>query len=143
MSVTATHARTIQEVLNAGDANEIADALRKIRFGNMVTPLKRVFTGLSSAASFDLTALDAYGETTGPSNPNRLAALAVNTLRVVTGTATGVRQVCDVGATLSTSIARISDDGKTITFEAVITAFTIEYIPRPYTDPTTVFALES
>jgi hypothetical protein len=143
MTTTSTHIRTIAEVFNSGDADEIADCIRKVQLGTMLTPLKRTFTGLTSGASFDLTAIDGVGETVGSANPNRLAALCVSTLRVTTGTATGVRIVGDIAATLSTTVARLSDDGKTVYFEAAITAFVIEYIPRAAIDPTTEFAAAS
>lgn len=132
---------TIRDILNNADPNELEDCLRKLGFGNMCTVLKRVFTGLTGAASFDLTAIDATGETVGKSNPNRLAAAYVLSLRVVTaGTANtqGTYLVSDVAGTIVTptnnanaGICRISDDGKTLTFgTADVTAFTIQYIPR-------------
>lgn len=132
--MTTTATITVQAALDKADPNEVADLLRLMKLGTMLTPLKRAFTGLTSGTSFDLTAIDGTGETTGPSNPNRLAALIVGTLRVVTGTATGPRQVTDSGGTATTAVAKISDDGKTLTFEAAITAFTIEYVPRPSVD---------
>lgn len=141
MSQTATKARTLQEVLDEANPNELADALRKAKLGTTLAPLKRTFTGLTGAASYDLTALDASGETAGKSNPNRLAALNVTTLRVTaatTGTAVGSYITTDAGGTVvspatstAVGIAKLSDDGKTLTFAtADVTAFVIEYIPR-------------
>jgi hypothetical protein len=67
----------------------------------------------------------------------------VCTLRVVTGTATGHRNVTDVGGTASATLATISDDGKTLVFEAAITAFTITYEPRGAVPGDTVYSYAS
>jgi hypothetical protein len=134
--MTTTVVPTLQQQLNNALPDELPDILRLMQFGNMVTPLKRVFTGLTSSATQVLTQIDATGETVGASNPNRLAALAVTALRTVTGGTPGARIVTDAGGTAGApgangpGIALISDDGTTLTFEAAVTAFTIEYIPR-------------
>lgn len=127
---------TLQSELNNARPDQLADVLRMIGLGNILTPLKRVFTGLTSSATQNLTQIDATGEVVGISNPNRLAALSVVALRTVTGGTTGPRIVTDAGGTAGApgangpGIALLSDDGTTLTFEAAITAFTIEYIPR-------------
>jgi hypothetical protein len=36
-------------------------------------------------------------------------------------------------------LAKISDDGTTITFPSTVTAFILEYVPRPAVDMTTVW----
>lgn len=140
--MTAIVNRTVRNVLDEANPNDIPDALRRLKLGTMFTPLKRTFTGLTAAGAFDLTTIDATGETTGAGNPNRLAALSVTSLRVTaetTGTdATGSYAITDTGGTAlnptnSTlvGLAKISDDGKTITFLSTdVTAFVIEYIPR-------------
>lgn len=128
---TATAPQTIKSTLDQASPNQGWDALQKTKLGTMLTPLKRAFTGLVAAASFDLTAIDGTGEDAGVANPNRLAALSISTLRVTAGTAAAAsRDVTDVGGTPSASLATISDDGKTITFEANATAFVVTYIPR-------------
>jgi hypothetical protein len=132
MSVTTTATQTIKEVLNQAAPGQLPDALRKVQLGTMLTPIKLVKTGLSSAASFDITSA-ALG-----SNP---AALGIFTLRVTAGTAAaGVRMIGDAGATPSATVATLSDNGKTITFEDVATAFVMEYLPRPAADTTGAFA---
>lgn len=140
--MSTTKPRTVRDVLDLANPQDIADALRKLRLGTMARPLKRTFTGLTAAAAFDLTAIDGTGETAGAGNTNRLAALAVVALRVTaetTGTdATGSYAIGDTGATplnptnsTVVGLATLSDDGKTITFaSADVTAFVIEYIPR-------------
>lgn len=133
--MTATANTTLKSALDKGNPNQIGDIFAKMKMGTMMTPLKRTFTGLVSAASFDLTAIDATGETTGVANPNRVAAQQVATLRVTAGAAAaGARAVSDSGATPSASLATISDDGKTVTFEAGVTAFVITYSPRSNVD---------
>lgn len=132
MAATATERNEIKDVLDRADPNNLPDAARKTKLGTMLHPLKRTFTGLTSATSFDLTAIDGTGEPTGAPNPNRLAAADVRTLRVTAGAAAaGHRDVTDVGGTPSATLATISDDGKTLTFEAGVTGFVITYGPRP------------
>lgn len=143
MTTTATSKRSLKTVLDEANPNELADALRKALLGTLLTPLKRVFTGLTAAAAFDLTAIDATGETTGVNNPNRLPALVVQALEGVSessGTASKGTYVIGVHAVSTTidptnstvaGVATLSDDGKTITFpEADVTGFTIIYLPR-------------
>jgi len=132
---TTTATDTLQNELDKSNPNTIPDALRKIKLGTVLTPLKRTFSGLASAAGHDLTAIDGTGETAGANNPKRLAALCINTVRVTAGAAAaGVRMMGDSGATPSSTVGKISDDGKTITFEDTVTGFVIEYIPRSSTD---------
>lgn len=143
MAVTATVKETNKIALDQANPNKLADALAKVQLGTLLTPLKRVFTGLTAALSFDLTTIDGTGEVVGSSNPLRLAALMVGPLRVTAGAATaGVRTVGDVDATPSATVATISDDGKTLTFEANVTAFVVEYIPRSAADMNDLFARE-
>jgi hypothetical protein len=146
MTVTATP--TLQTKLDTANANNLADLLALVKLGTVLAPLKRAFTGLGASASFDLTAIDGTGETVGASNANRLAALCVTALRcTASGTANSVGSygVTDTGGTAVTptaganlGVAKISDDGKTITFLTTVTGFTIEYIPRSHTAMTTV-----
>lgn len=82
MSTTITLARTLALVLDQAPPGQVADALRSVKLGTLLAPLKRTFAGLVPATAFDLTALDASGETIGTSNPNRLAAFLMRTLRV-------------------------------------------------------------
>ncbi len=135
--MTVSVATTLKSALDKGNLNNLATCVQKMKLGTMLSPLKRTFTGLTAAASFDLTAIDATGETTGAANPNRVAANAIQTLRVTAGAAAaGHRNVTDVGGTPAATLATISDDGKTITFEANVTAFVITYLPRSAVDMT-------
>jgi len=145
--MTTSVAPTLQNTLDKGNLINLADIARKMHLGTMLTPLKRTFSGLTAAASFDLTAIDGTGETVGASNANRLAALLVGPLRVTaSGTANSVGSyaITDTAGTVLTptaganvGLAKISDDGKTLTFVTTVTAFTVQYIPRSLTDMTT------
>lgn len=137
---TTTKSRSVQQVADEALPGELADALRKMMLGTTLKPLKRTFTGLGAAAAFDLSLIDGTGETAGKGNPNRLAALLINTLRcTASGTANSVGSyaISDAGGTPVTptaganvGLATLSDDGKTITFPTTVTAFIIEYMPR-------------
>lgn len=141
MSTTTTKSRSLALVLNESNPNEIASALQKLALGTLLTPLKRTFTGLTGAATYDLTAIDGTGEIVGTANPNRLPALAITSLRVTaatTATVVGAYGTTDIGGNVVSpathtimGVALLSDDGKSLTFaSADVTAFVIEYIPR-------------
>jgi hypothetical protein len=141
MAVTAVSTPSVAKAMNNGDPAALAQAAEQAKLGKMLTPLKRTFTGLTSLAAQDLTAIDGVGETVGPANENRKALLVGATLRVTAGAAAaGARILTDVGGTPSATVATISDDGKTVTFEAAVTAFIIEYMPRAAKDMTSAFA---
>lgn len=124
--MTTTFKDTLKSALDRGNLNQIADVLAQMDLGTMLTPLKLTKTGLTAADHFDLTSA-ALG-----SNP---AILAIVALRVTGGAAAaGVRKIGDAGATPDANTIALSDDGKTITFEANVTDFVIEYIPRPAVD---------
>lgn len=153
MSFTNTKRRTLRAALDASTMDELTSALRRLKMGTRETLLKRTFTGLAGAATYDLTALDATTEApqeddltySGVANPNRLPAKHVRTLRVTAATTAntvGPYIVVDSGgATLTPTaganvgVAKISDDGSTLTFpSADVTAFIIEYTPAGRAD---------
>lgn len=137
MSVTATKKETLRSVLNDANPNEVADALKRIKLGQILCPVKVTFASLASAAAQDITTAAAKAAATivpsdfigtGETLP---AILAVRSLRVTAGAAAaGARFVTDTGGTPSTTVATLSDDGKTLTFEAAVTGFVLQYIPR-------------
>ena len=140
-TTTTTMIRTLQNVLDQALPGEFSDAARQAMLGTTLAPLKRTFTGLAGAATYNLTTLDASGETVGLANTNRLALLALRSLRITaatTGTVVGTYVLSDIAGAAVTAathtvvgIALISDDGTTLTFpSADVTAFVIEYIPR-------------
>lgn len=144
----------ILDILNQAEPNELADALRKIGFGDMLDqPVVRTFTGLTAAAAFDLTTIDGTGETVGPANVLRRGAHCVLSARITaSGTAgslgtylvspdQGVTKIIPPGgASVAVGIATISLDGKTITFPNTVTAFVIAYVPAPKIALATRFA---
>lgn len=144
---TTVRKRTIRDVANAADPNQIADVLRKVRFGDMLTPVKAVVAGLTAAASFDITTalFKTFCTITGHTllaGENLSPILHLISLRVVTsGTAgsvgsyvftdaSGTALVPPGGASAAVGLALLSDDGKTITFPNTVTAFTLQYVPR-------------
>lgn len=131
MAQTATKVNTIKEVANSGNLNQLANVMAKAQLGNMLQPVKLTKTGLTAAASFDITSA-ALG-----SNP---AIGSIQTLRVTAGAAAaGHRNVTDAGGTPAATLATISDDGKTLTFEANVTGFVLTYTPRSAIDTGTKF----
>lgn len=153
---TATYPPTIANALDSANPNNVADLLQLVKLGRMLTPLKLTLTGLTSAAAINLTLLKAgaSGIVVNSGQLNAGDALPpiqdVKTLRVTAGAATaGPRTIADSGATATApaganalpGVAKLSDDGTTITFDTTVTAFVIEYIPRPYTDLTTSFGM--
>jgi hypothetical protein len=155
MSVTATKARTIRDVLNTSKEGEMDDALKLAQLGNMLVPMKYTVSGLVGAlAAVDITsAAVAAAAVAGPFSPAlntpddithlpaALGAFAVS-VRVTAGApAAGPRIMTDAGGTPDATHATLSDDGKTITFEAAgVTGFVIEYMPRAAANLLNVFA---
>lgn len=161
MASTSTAARTLAQVLNGGNPNEIADALAQLDLGKMLSPLKATVVGITPAAAIDITAIPpsatagfvvnqgapASSSDVGvavTSLPPILAVVALRTTAQGAGTAGpyvvtdagGAAVILDKGA-VANGIALLSDDGKTLTFANTVSAFVIEYIPRPTNDPST------
>lgn len=130
--MTATKTRTVADVANSGDLNQLSDVAQKVALGTMLGTTKKTYTGLTSAAAHNLTDL-AHG--------NAPAADIISSVRVTAGAAAaGLRQIGDAAATPSATVAALSDDGKTVTFEAGVTAFIIVYKAKAATDPAAKFA---
>lgn len=147
MPVTTTQNETVHSELDSADPNNTMDCLRKMGLGSMLSPFKVTFAALASSASQDITTAAARAAATINYGALRVgktvlpAALVVIALRVTAGAAAaGARFVSDTGATASTTVARLSDDGKTLTFEAAVTGFVLVYVPRPDTDMEALFA---
>lgn len=135
---------TFQSQLNKSDANDTADLLAGIKAGNALSVVKATFTGLTSLAAQVITNDDhkANGVVIGLSpalaaGENLPAIGQVLSLRITAGTAgAGPSIVTDAGGTptaiaaLAASVATISDDGATLTFDAAVTAYVISYNPR-------------
>lgn len=158
--MTALINRTLRRVLNYALPDNIMDAFRKVKIGNMLSVVKVTVTGLTAGASFDITTLAfkaqvvATGGFTGvelASNEGLPAIGQALNLRVTAasaGTTVGSYILGDVaavmvvppgGASVAVGVARLSDDGKTITLPANVTAFTLAYIPRAASDLGAIF----
>lgn len=133
--MTTTATRTIKMVLDDADPNEVADALRKVKLGTVLTGLVEDTGVISASATVTLTK----------------PALMIQSARVVssgTAASVGTYAVGDAsttatlptgGASSGVGLAKISADGLTLTFPNTITQAVIQYIPRPYTALTTKF----
>lgn len=144
---------TKQQELNRGRPDKIATVFQAMKLGNMLAgSVKVTLTGLTAAATFDITtaAVRAAATISGldrESSDNLPAIMVVKTLRVTaSGTANSVGSyaVSDSGATAlsptagaNVGLALLSDDGKSLTFPSTVTAFVIEYVPKPAVDITT------
>lgn len=162
MSVTTTKKKSIQQAFNDGDANTIADAARKAKLGTMLRPIKVTFAGLTATASLDITSATARAAATvndGDIPEGYIASKThlppinvVKSLRITaSGTAASLGNYIagDVGSTMivppggaaaAVGIARLSDDGKTITFPNTVTGFVLHYTPRADVELNTDFA---
>ena len=125
MTTTAVH--TLKDALTKADPNQIADALRKVDLGNLLT-VKEYDTGTVSAL------------TGGVVLPEK--ALMIQSVRVVTattGTIVGTYVAADASATKVTAgtgsavgICRVDATGQTLTFTAAdVTRAIVRYIPAP------------
>ena len=157
--VTTTRNDTLYEILRRCDPNQLADALRQLGVAKMSSIVKVVASSLSASASFDITTADVKAASTisGLSlrtGENLPAAGDVVSLRcTASGTANSVGSYA-IGDASSTAIsptaganvglAKLSDDGKTITFPTTVTAFELHYRPRFDADPSSaIFAPSS
>lgn len=137
---------TLRSDMNDSDLNNLQNNLQRVRFGNMLSIAKVVATGLTAAASFDITtaAFKAFCVITGIElrDGETLPPIRhVRSLRVTaSGTANSVGSygMSDASGTAvsptagaNMGVALVSDDGKTITFPSTVTAFVIEYGPAP------------
>ena len=134
-----------REIANQFNLSRVDAALQPAKIGNVLSTVKAVVTGYAGT-TYDITtaAIKAAAVITGINlaTDEMLPPIGhLLTLRVTaagTGTVVGTYILTDVNGTALTAgtsaavgIAKISDDGKTLTFTVTnITAFVIEYIPR-------------
>jgi hypothetical protein len=141
MTVTATAAETLKSVLDEANPNRLADALRKVALGTLLTPAKLTLTGLTGTTHNITDA--AHG-----SNPAILSVVSLRATAATTAASVGSYAVTDAGGTVlsptassKVGFAKLSDDGATLTFATGdVTAFVLEYIPRSANDITAAFA---
>lgn len=131
MAATATSPDTLKKALDRGKVGEWDDAAQLAKIGSILSPVTKTYTGLASAAAHDIT--DAAHGSLVPI----LVPIAV---RVTAGAAAaGLRQIGDPGATPSATVATLSADGKTLTFEAGVTGFVLVYMQRSSVDLDTLY----
>jgi hypothetical protein len=152
---TATSEHDVRKTLNSGNDNKTADALKRIKAGNMMSLIQVTFTGLPDVAAQDITtaaaktkisAIDGITLDTGENLPSIGVVVA---LRTTAGTLAthGTHVVGDAGTTAlvpqadSSGVAALSADGKTITFQAGVTAFVLWYYPKEYVHLDTEFPM--
>lgn len=137
---TDTAKPTIKTELDKAQPGDLSPLLALVKPGTMMTPIKETITLASVSATIDLTAKSAAG----------LAADRIRTLRVsdVTGGTSarvGSYIITDASGTAldpqadSPGVAKLSDDGKTLTFAGTVKAIVITYYPVPYTALSTEF----
>lgn len=143
---------TKQQELNRGKPDKIATVFQAMKLGNMLAgSVKVTAAALAPAATFDITtaAVRAASTISGldrESSDNLPPIMVVKTLRVTasaTANSVGSYIVSDAAGTAlsptagaNVGIALLSDDGKSLTFPSTVTAFVIEYVPRPAVDIT-------
>jgi hypothetical protein len=147
MSTTTSKVSTFQRLLAKMDLNILADLFRKMKFGRTLGPVKVTVSGLTASAAPDITsaAVKAAGTIVGmdlETGENLPPIGRVISLRVVaSGTAAslGTYGVTDTGGTAiippggasaAMGIAKLSDDGTTLTFPNTVTGFVLVYYPR-------------
>lgn len=146
--MTTTKDQTLQQILSAANPHTIADAMRAVDLGMKHAVIKVTFAALTSAAAIDITTAASklaatISGVTLDSGVNLPAIGKVITLRVTAGAAaTAARLVTDVGGTPSASLATLSDNGKTLTFETTVTGFVLTYEPRSATALTALFGTQ-
>ena len=152
---TTTADITLQQIINRSNLNQLAAALSKVKLGNVLGSVKITVASLTATATPVVTgsAVRAAATISGldrGTNDNLPAIQTVKTLRVTTsGTANSVGSyaVSDAGGTALTptaganvGLALLSDDGTTLTFPTTVTGFVLEYVPRPDTALSTLWA---
>lgn len=148
--MTTTFEQTIRRVLNLANPNDIADALRKVKLGNMMSKVKVTVTGAGSSATILPTgaAFRTNGTVTiegiDLADGEELPPIGTLLNFRVTAGAAGVlgRYPVGQGFAPTTTTVAVHSDGSTLTLEAAATAYIFEYMPGPAVDLDTQFAPE-
>lgn len=151
---TSTKPRTLQDVLQDANPQNLADAVRKTN-ANAFKVITVTFAALADVAAHDITTAASKAGITALAGVDALAdgemlpAIGqVVSLRSTAGTIAvqGAHVMADAGGTAlvpnaaHAGVALLSADGKTVTFQAGVTAFVLSYVPRSATALTDVFA---
>lgn len=143
--MTTDKDQTLQRELSKANPNTLPDALRAVDLGMKLSVIKATFASLTSAAAQDITTAAAKAAATVEGidldeGQNLPPIGKVITCRVTAGAAAaGHRNITDEDGTPSSSLATLSDDGKTLTFETTVTGFVLTYEPRSAVDLTESF----
>lgn len=149
---------TIQRALESATPNNIADLARATKLGKVLSTIKVVVTGLTAASAIDITAaatkaaatisgvalnagegLPAIGQVVSLRVSASGTAGAVGTYGITDSGGTAI--VPPGGASAAMGIAKLSDDGTTLTFPNTITGFVLVYKAKP-TDSQTEFGTQ-
>lgn len=122
----ATSIETLKTALNRANPNTLADVLALIDLGTMLDPTA-VTVSQTSATTITLS-------------PAAMCAGVVSARVTGGAAAAGPRIVTDAGGTPSTTVATLSADGTTLTFEAGVTGAVVTYVPRPAVALSTAWA---
>jgi hypothetical protein len=125
--MTTTADKTLTDVVNDANPNNVNDAFRRMQLGDILTPQKRAIS--QAAAAVVVLDPPAQGMATTYANVTAGAAAA------------GVRTIADDTEAPSATLATLSDDGTTLTFEANVTDVVVDYIPRSAVDMSSDFAV--
>lgn len=147
MSATTIDETTLRDQLNRSDLNAIADIAKKIKLGDTLSLVKATVTVLGATATPDITSAAVKAAAvvtgiqldTGENLPPIGQVVALQVTASGTAASLGAYIVADAAATaivppggagVAVGIAKLSDDGKTLTFPNSVTAFTIRYYPQ-------------
>ena len=144
---TTTVDDTVQKALDQGSLTDLGNGVHKVKLGTMAALVQATFTSLVSLAAQVVTNADhkAKGVVVGigplGSGVNLPPIGTPVSVRVTAGAAAaGIRAIADAGATPSTTLATLSQDGTTLTFEDAVTGYVLLYRPGVAVPLTTKFA---
>jgi len=146
--MTTTKTLTYRDVLNRANPNDIADALRAVKIGNMLSKIKVTVAALTATATPDITSQDVLDAATvtgielaGETLPAIGKVVALRCTTSGTANTVGSYAVTDASGTVLSptastvvGLAKLSDDGTTLTFPTTVTGFVLEYYPAAAVD---------
>jgi hypothetical protein len=142
--MTTSAAYTLRQALDDAHPSRIDNAINQLDIGTSMRKIRATIAAATSSATPDITAIPAAKITIneGPAGVRASGILPpiglVRSLRVTAGTlAAGPAIIIDAGGT-ATAIGAgtahgvlLGTDDKTLTFQAAVTGFVIEYFAKP------------